>query len=119
MVGRTSVRSKTGLSERAGKRRNERSKRQERFKNGNIIKISEQKIKFHLAYEFPKPADDIKDAQVPNVDAIRGGLSFRGLMRQRAGATVRHNTQLYFSPTQSTYEIANLMKYLSVYSSRL
>ena len=47
-------------------------------------------IKFSLAYEFPKPADDIKDAQVPNVDAIRGGLSFRGLMRQRAGATVRN-----------------------------
>ena len=36
MMGRTSVRSKTGLSERAGKRRNERSKRQERFKNGNF-----------------------------------------------------------------------------------
>ena len=35
-MGRTSVRSKTGLSERAGKRRNERSKRQERFKNGNF-----------------------------------------------------------------------------------
>ena len=47
-------------------------------------------INFSLAYEFPKPADDIKDAQVPNVDAIRGGLSFRGLMRQRAGATVRN-----------------------------
>ena len=47
-------------------------------------------ITFSLAYEFPKPADDIKDAQVPNVDAIRGGLSFRGLMRQRAGATVRN-----------------------------
>ena len=93
MMGRSSVRSKTGLSERAGKRRNERSKRQERFKNGNIIKISGQKVKFHSAYEFPKPADDIKDAQVPNVDAIRGGLSFRGLMRQRAGATVSPSRQ--------------------------
>ena len=88
-MGRTSVRSKTGLSERAGKRRNERSKRQERFKNGNFTRLKDQKLKLSLAYEFPKPADDIKDAQVPNVDAIRGGLSFRGLMRQRAGATVR------------------------------
>ena len=54
-----------------------------------ILPGSKTKIKLYLAYEFPKPADDIKDAQVPNVDAIRGGLSFRGLMRQRAGATVR------------------------------
>ena len=53
-----------------------------------ILPGSKTKIKLYLAYEFPKPADDIKDAQVPNVDAIRGGLSFRGLMRQRAGATV-------------------------------
>ena len=56
----------------------------------NFIGCRPLTIKFSLAYEFPKPADDIKDAQVPNVDAIRGGLSFRGLMRQRAGATVRN-----------------------------
>ena len=55
-----------------------------------ILSVLGFNIKFSLAYEFPKPADDIKDAQVPNVDAIRGGLSFRGLMRQRAGATVRN-----------------------------
>ena len=55
-----------------------------------ILPLLGLNIKFSLAYEFPKPADDIKDAQVPNVDAIRGGLSFRGLMRQRAGATVRN-----------------------------
>ena len=45
---------------------------------------------FCLAYEFPKPGDDIKDATVPNVEAIRGGLSFRGLMKQRGGGTVSH-----------------------------
>ena len=48
-------------------------------------------VDYRTAYEFPKPASDVKDAQVPNVEAIRGGLSFRGLIKQRAGCIVSIN----------------------------
>ena len=52
-------------------------------------------LDYRAAYEFPKPSSDVKDADVPNVEAIRGGLSFRGLMKQRAG-TVSLKKLIYF-----------------------
>ena len=54
-------------------------------------------LDYRTAYEFPKPPSDVKDAVVPNVEAIRGGLSFRGLMKQRAGCTVSIDNIIFIS----------------------
>lgn len=80
--GQTAGRAKRGGATRATDRKNTRRDK----KNPTSSKF--RSSDFRTAYEFPKPSSDIKEVETQHVEAIRGGMSFRGLMaKKRAGST--------------------------------
>lgn len=76
--GQTAGRARRGGATRGTDRKTERKRREKPSRNDRF-----KSNDFRTAYEFPKPSSDIKEVETRHVDVIRGGMSFRGLMKQR------------------------------------